>query len=98
MNKEQLEPIKFESGLSKGYRMVSTPPMAIYVEKDQPAVYRDVSKEAYIFNQEVDLSGDTIFDFGILNKDYLNKIGIDNINDLQKYIDEYSIHYRIEKI
>lgn len=98
MDKEELEPIKFESELSKGYKIVSTPPIAIYVEKDQPAVYRDVSKEAYIFNQEVDLSGDTIFDFGILNKDYLNKIGIGDINDFQKYIDEHSIHYRIEKI
>lgn len=97
MDKEELEPIKFESELSKGYRMVSTPPMAIYVEKDQPAVYRDVSKEAYIFNQEVDLSGYTIFDFGILNKDYLDKIGIDNINSLQKYMNEHSIHYLIEK-
>lgn len=98
MKEEELEHVRFDSELCKDYKMVSSPPMAIYVEKDQSTVYRDVSKEAHTFNQQVDLSGDTIFDFGILNKDYLNQIGIDNINDFQKYIDEHSIHYRIEKI
>lgn len=98
MNKEELDPIGFGSELCKAYKLVSIPPMAVYVGKDQPTVYRDVTKEAFLFNQKVDLSGDTLFDFGVLNKSYLNKIGIDDINSLQKYMDEHLIYYNIEKI
>lgn len=98
MYKNELEPIKFESELCKGYYIMSCEPIPVYVEKNQPTVSRYVTKESYLFGQYVNLSGNNLFDFGILNRDYLNKIGIYDINSLQQFMDEHLIHYIIKKI
>lgn len=94
----EIEPILLNSDICKKLTIYSNPPMASFVMPNQETPIRTHSKEERFFNENINLSGDNLYEFTKLNKDYLAQFNLSYVHELQHHLISNCIFYNIKEI